>query len=92
MKGAGGTIGPPTAVDRGRKAEKRKYVYEGKKKRCSKTKLREAQSYSRQGSLVSCLFQLQERKPSLLKINPNGKSIYIYIYIYYTLLKSSVRS
>jgi len=31
MEGAGGTIGPPTAVDRGRKAEKRKYVYEEKK-------------------------------------------------------------
>ena len=32
MNGAGGTMGPPTAVDRGRKAEKRKYVYDGKKK------------------------------------------------------------
>jgi len=30
MKGAGGTMGPPTAVDRGRKAEKRKYVYKKK--------------------------------------------------------------
>jgi len=83
-------MGPPTAVDRGRKAEKRKYVYE-KKTKYSKKKLREAQSYSRQGSLAFCLLQVQQRKPSLLKINPNGKSvyIYIYIYIYYTLLKSS---
>jgi hypothetical protein len=31
MEGVGGTIGPPTAVDRRRKAEKRKYVYEEKK-------------------------------------------------------------
>jgi hypothetical protein len=30
-KGAGGTIGPPTAVDRGRKAEKGQYVREEKK-------------------------------------------------------------